>query len=568
MAKERDVNGNNSVEEAYTELLMHEFPNGVVPEKEEGKTEENNNVFEEKKAEAENASGENTREALSEAAEKFADGGEPEDIKSHSEKNPFKRIAAWYKGLTKGKKIAATVGAAVIVLLIILIIFAAVFVLNKFNKIGTSIDTPKSYDDVIYDEDDFTEIDGQVGAAGFKEALYEWATAGDESSVMQSKNVLNVLLIGADSRTGSNSGNTDVMMVVSLNKKTKEIKLISIFRDCYLYIENGEYSTYHKLNAAYSRGGVDCLINTIQNNFKIKIDNYVMVNFESFKDVINAMGGVTVKVQEYEANYIENHFNIKMPVGDSVTLNGEQALIFSRVRGCDADADVSRTRRQRQVINAIIDEFQSASLTNLNKYIDTVLPYIYTGFSKGEIVSLAMKALAGGWVSYPRSELQMPPIEARASGYAGDMWIWIVDYQLAAHTMQTEIYGTSNITLEDGRRTIIDIYKGTAASGTSNSASGSKPLDSAETTVPVSGEETTVPVSGEETTVPVSGEEVSDIPENSENSGDGDNTSEPAGGENGEEVTTPEGEQNPDKTPPVTEPSDENEVKETGVQSE
>lgn len=567
MAKEKDVNREAFDEDAYLELLKEtqgeaadfdgstEFDAEIYgadnfEEADDELDEENfehfNKVHDEN---VENSDEDEDEDDESDEIEEF------EDISSNSqkEKNVFKRIAAWYKRLPKGKKIAATVGAVFILILVILIIVAAVFVINKFARLGTNIDDPLSYDDTIYEEQDFSELSGQIGSSDFHDALYEWATAGGEDTIMSSKNVINVLLIGADSRAGTNSGNTDVMMVISLNKKTKEIKMTSIFRDCYLYIEPEDSDGYYfKLNSAYRNGGIDCLINTIQNNFKIKIDNYVMVNFESFKEVINAMGGVTVDVQEYEANYIENHYKISMPIGENVTLNGEQALIFSRVRGCDADADVSRTRRQRQVINAIMNEFQSASLTNLNKYVDTVLPYIYTGFSKSEIISLGMKALAGGWVSYPRTEYQMPPADARyginASNTLG-AWVWLVDYQLAAYCFQTEVYGTSNIVLEDGRRTLIDIYFGNNGTGSSSGSADGKPVKVPETTVPVSGEETTVPVSGEETTAPESEVDVSQTENISEPVSEGETLPEVEGGGEGD-----------GNEPEVTEPASENNV--------
>lgn len=556
MAKEKDVNFTSEEEDAYLELLKETEADEAFDEDSDESLE---GFLQSEEKLSKKIEGDDSRDVADEENDDLDDEEESgddfsdeiteyEDKESNSvkEKNVFKRIAAWYRALPKGKKIAATAGAVAILILVILIIIAAVFIINKFARLGTNIDDPISFDDTIYEEQDFSELSGQIGSSDFHDALYDWATSGGDDAIMQSKNVLNVLLVGADSRAGTNSGNTDVMMVISLNKKTKEIKMTSIFRDCYLYIEPEDGNGYYfKLNSAYRNGGINCLINTIQNNFKIKIDNYVMVNFESFKEVINAMGGVTVDVQEYEANYIENNFNIAMPIGENVTLNGEQALIFSRVRGCDADADVSRTRRQRQVINAIMNEFQSASLTNLNKYVDTVLPYIYTGFSKSEIISLGMKALAGGWVSYPRTEYQMPPADARyginASSTLG-AWVWLVDYQLAAYCFQTEVYGTSNIVLEEGRRTLIDVYFGNNGTGSSTGSADGKPVNVPETTVPVSGEETTVPVSGEETTAPVTDENTSETEAVTE------------GVSEGEETTVPEGGDVGGDTPEVTEP--------------
>ncbi|MBO5856726.1 MAG: LCP family protein, partial [Clostridia bacterium] len=342
-----------------------------------------------------------------------------------------------------------------------------IFINNKFNMMGD----PEQYTDVIYEEEQFSDIDGDINASNFKDALKNWATTGNDQK-MSSKNVVNVLLIGADSRQGTNTGNTDVMMLVSLNKKTKQIKLVSFMRDSYLYIEGKNNSYCSKLNAAFSMGGPEVLLNTIENNYKIEIDDFVMVNFESFKSIIEAMGGITVDVQKYEANYANNRYKLSMPYGDDVTLNGEEALAFCRIRGCDADGDVSRTRRQRQVINAMINRVTNASVSDLNKYLNALLPYVYTGFSKSEILSLGMKAITNGWAFYERSELQIPTPETRTSGSMGS-WVWVIDYQLAAQTLQNELYGESNIVLEEGRTTLIDIYNGTSGSGSSDGGSSS-----------------------------------------------------------------------------------------------
>jgi LCP family protein required for cell wall assembly len=285
------------------------------------------------------------------------------------------------------------------------------------------------------------------------------------------------------------------MMLVSLNKKTKQIKLVSFMRDSYIYIEGKNNAYCAKLYAAFSMGGPETLLNTIENNYKIEIDDFVMVNFESFKSIIEAMGGITVDVQKYEANYANNRYKLSMPYGDGVTLDGEEALAFCRIRGCDADGDVSRTRRQRQVINAMINRVTNASVSDLNKYLNALLPYGYTGFSKSEVLSLGMKAITNGWAFYERSELQIPTPETRTSGSMGS-WIWVIDYQLAAQTLQNELYGESNIVLEDGRTTLIDIYKGTSGSGSSDGGGSSVIEDdnsgNNETTVPETTEENTV----------------------------------------------------------------------------
>lgn len=397
---------------------------------------------------------------------KFVDA---EERKKQS-KNPVLR---WFYNLSKSNQRLVKVFSVFLIFSIILGSALGIFIDNKFDMMGNVED----YNDVVYEEnlENMTEIDGDINASNFKDALKLWATTGNDQK-MKSKNVVNVLLIGADSRKGTNTGNTDVMMLVSLNKKTKQIKLVSLMRDSYLYIEGKNNSFCTKLNAAFSMGGPETLMNTIENNYKIEIDNFVMVNFESFKSIIEAMDGITVDVKKYEANYANNRYKLSMPYGDDVTLNGEEALAFCRIRGCDADGDISRTRRQRSVIDAMISRVKNASVSDLNNYLNALLPYIYTGFSKSEILSLGMKAITNGWAFYDRSELQIPTNDTCQSGSMGS-WIWVVDYQLAAQILQNELYGTTNITLEDGRTTLIDIYNGTTGSGSSSSSDTSKPLD-------------------------------------------------------------------------------------------
>lgn len=404
------------------------------------------------------------------------------NIKS-KENNPFKRFFKWFKNLSTVKKVIISIVAVILAIIIALVGAGGIFVIHKFSLLGSSFNDSDSNNDVIYEDEDFENIEIDIGSAGFKQSLIDWATIGNDRK-MTSKNVINVLLIGADSRNGTNSGNTDVMMLISVNKKTKELKLVSFFRDSYLYIEGKKSSYCTKLNAAYSMGGPETLIRTIENNYKIEIDNYVMVNFESFKSIIDAMGGVTVDVQQYEADYNYKKFKIALPVGDNVTLNGEQALCFVRIRGCDSDGDVSRTRRQRQVIDSILSKVKKASIGDLNKYIDILLPYVDTGYKKTEIISMGIKALTGGWANFERKQLQMPPEDCRTSGSA-NMWIWVVDYEKAAHDLQMELYGKSNISLTPDRVSIIDVYRGANYTGTNNLGEDNKADDVKITEAPV-----------------------------------------------------------------------------------
>ena len=452
------------------------------------------------------------------------------------EKNPFKRVAKWFKEQPPKKKVLVSILAVILAIVLVLVTILGVFVVQKLSLLGDG--NNGEYDDVIYEDGEFEDIEIDIGSAGFKQALIDWATKGNDKK-MSSKNVINVLLIGADSRSGTNSGNTDVMMLISVNKKTKQLKMVSFFRDSYLYVEGKNRSYCTKLNAAFSMGGPQTLIQTIENNYKIEIDNYVMVNFESFTAIIDAMGGIQVDVQQYEADYNYKKFKVTLPVGEGVTLNGKQALCFVRIRGCDADGDVSRTRRQRQVIDSMVSRVKEASVSDLNKYIDILLPYVETGYSEGQILSLGIKAITGGWANYERKQLQMPPEDCRTSGSA-DMWIWVVDYQLAAHKLQMELYGDSNITIKEDRVSIIDVYNGANYTGSSDTIGDNNNSGEAEVpdvTVPVITTENnnivvTDPINNYEPEPDVSENQSNDVTEN--NQGEIPDETQQSGGSSGD----------------------------------
>ncbi len=411
----------------------------------------------------------------------------PEEKIEEKTKNPFKRFGKWFKKLSKPRKIIFSVFCVILAIIIGIGAYVAIYVNGILNHLTNTEQNQQMINDMIYPEEQIDDLRIELGSEGFKQSLIDWATTGNNLK-MHSKNVVNILLIGADSRQGENKGNTDVMMLVSVNKRTKKINIVSFLRDSYLYVEGKSASFCTKLNAAFSMGGPEYLMKTIENNYKITIDDYVMVNFESFKAIVDAMGGIDVDVQQYEANYIERHYNISMPVGKGVHLNGEQSLIFCRVRKCDSDGDVSRTRRQRQVIDSMINRAKSATVSEITKYIEVLLPYVATGLEKNEIVNLAVSAVTNGWAKFERNNVSAPSEDCRYPGDA-DMWIWVIDYQKAAHDLQLAIYGETNIVLESDRTTIIDIYRGASYSGSGSSDSGYQAPVTQEPTVP----ETTEP---------------------------------------------------------------------------
>lgn len=366
----------------------------------------------------------------------------------------------------KSKKAALIILSVILVLIIALVGFGILFVNGKLNLIGydesTTIDTNQEFVEKDDDKMSFEEMDDATGS-DYKSILKNWATNGGEK--MSNKNVINVLLIGSDASAEepgrsniTDKGNTDAMILVSIDKVNKTVKLVSFMRDSYTYMDG--FDRYAKLNAACANGGPAYLVETIENDYKIEINGYALVDFDSFRQVIDVLGGVNVDVPQYVANYLSGSKGT-FPSGDNVLLNGDQALRFSRIRKSDANGDVSRVQRQRQVISALINKCKGASLSQINDVADVILANVRTNIGKKEILSYATQAVTDGWANYALTEITMPTPDARY-GYSGSAWIWVVDYPLAAQNLQKELYGTTNIVLDENRTTAITVVGGRA----------------------------------------------------------------------------------------------------------
>lgn len=359
------------------------------------------------------------------------------------------------KNNKKGKKILIAI--LCIFLAIVIALFAVGF--SYWKKITQA--PPPVEDTLVYDFDGETLpselVDDPVfeqmyegDAADYKTAVKSWVTNGGD--VMYSKNVINVLCVGVDTRNANTiSGLSDSMILVSVNTELGTITFTSIMRDCYAYLQSpsGDGS-FNKINSAFPFYGIDNLIDTIEGHFKVRIDGYAMINFALFKAVIDKFDGVTVPVKEYEAAYINANYGFDIQSGSAVTLNGDEALAFCRSRKCDNDGDVSRTRRQRTVLLGLLNKATTIKASEVAGYVETMMPYLETSYSEAEVITLGTRAVVSGWADYRVFQLLMPD-EASRTAHSGDIWYWEVDYPLAAQTLQLQIYGKTNITLNDDR---------------------------------------------------------------------------------------------------------------------
>ena len=208
----------------------------------------------------------------------------------------------------------------------------------------------------------------------------------DVSSVLKDKRPISILLLGTD--TGDlgrdDTGRTDTIIVATLNPETKTTTLTSIPRDTKVKVPDS-VNSYDKVNSAYTIGGVSTAIETIQDTLDIPIDYYVLVNMRGLTQIVDAVGGITIKpllTFKYE--------DADVTKGKTVTLNGKQALSYSRMRYDDPEGDYGRQKRQKQVIEAIVNKSLSVSaVSNYQKLLKSIGSNMQTDLTYGDMITIA-----------------------------------------------------------------------------------------------------------------------------------------------------------------------------------
>ncbi len=254
-----------------------------------------------------------------------------------------------------------------------------------------------------------------------------------------STEVINIALFGVDTRDFSeDSGRSDSMIVLTIDKKNNKIKLTSLARDTRVYVEG---HGYEKLAHAYAYGGAQLAIRTINSSFGLDIQDYVTVNFAQLADIIDTIGGVVVNVDQDEAdvmntNYIENEADRVTELGD-IRLNGAQAVAYSRNRYTGSDVD--RQARQREVLMALYHETLQKSVLEYPAILEKVLGMCETTLSSDRIMELGMWAVLG----HPQLDQFALP-SAGCDAYGGIMedgaWYFVYDLDVATDILHQYLY--------------------------------------------------------------------------------------------------------------------------------
>lgn len=244
------------------------------------------------------------------------------------------------------------------------------------------------------------------------------------TNVISDDNIFNILLIGTDTREDGRNGLSDSMILVSINKNTKEIVMSSFMRDINVQIPGYDGATWHKLNWAHSRGGAELLMDTLEFNFGIEIDYYAKVDFLAFADIIDSVGGLDIEITQAEATAMQDPMREQNRIlgnefgtdylydAGTYHMNGNQALAYSRIRKKVGD-DFARTDRQREVLSLIAQKVQQMDLKELDELAQNVIPNITTNMNKSIVKKLIFSSPF--YLNYERISQRIPYGDSKES---------------------------------------------------------------------------------------------------------------------------------------------------------
>lgn len=322
---------------------------------------------------------------------------------------------AWFMRLKTWQKVLLLVALILIVAMLIVGIVAYSYMHSIVDEIHNP--TPENYDLSLVD------VDGYI----------------------------NIALLGVDSRDMENIKGTrsDALMVVSINKDTNDVKVVSIYRDTYLKM--GDTSTYDKITHACVYGGPEMTVKSLNQAMDLNISNYVVVNFKAVADLVDAVGGITVNVEDYEIQQLNKYtiqtannigrkeYKLVEQAGPQ-TLEGVQAVSYGRIRKGVGD-DYKRTERMRTVLTLVFNKMKTMSFSEVKGLIDMMVPQVKTNLEMNDILGLAFR-LPGynivGSVGFPYD---------KTSGYLNKV-SYVFPVNLAANTtkLHQEVFEQADYT--------------------------------------------------------------------------------------------------------------------------
>lgn len=273
-------------------------------------------------------------------------------------------------------------------------------------------------------------------------------TVDEDIKFKEVPGITNILLLSSDARPGEDVSRSDSIMILTIDNINKKLKVTSLMRDMLVKIDgHGE----EKLNHAFAYGGPTKTIETIQNNFGIKLHNYVIVDFNAFVKVIDAINGIEVTIKDYELDELNKYIldgggseKDLLPAPGTYNLNGYQALSYSRIRKV-GNGEYERTERQRAVLQIALEKVKDMSTVKLVSLLNELFPYVKTNISLGNAMDYGFTALNVGKNCNFEIEQFRVPIDSISKGGIIDNkgWVFVIDKVETSKALQEFIFNNN-----------------------------------------------------------------------------------------------------------------------------
>ncbi|HBE9444513.1 LCP family protein [Clostridioides difficile] len=283
-------------------------------------------------------------------------------------------------------------------------------------------------------------------------------TYENEKEVLRQKNIgdfktvdgiTNILLLGTDKRGKKDGVRTDTMLIATIDTVHNKVKLTTLYRDVLVEIPGHGKG---KLNWAFNFGGIDLLKDTIEENYFLKLDDYVLLDFKSFIKVVDTLGGVDVNIEKNVLKEFNQHLNDiegnkaeKINSPGTHKLNGTQALSYARVR-YHSGGEQGRTKRQREIISSITNKMKTVSILKYPNILKSVIDNIDTSLNIKEILNLAYTVTK---INYNEIEMLSVPFEdiCKEGKYKKYGWVFRTDLYVTAQLLNMYIYQDKTVDL-------------------------------------------------------------------------------------------------------------------------
>ena len=342
----------------------------------------------------------------------------------------------------------------IILVFLALFVVCAVFLCSKLGKLDYHNGTvPEETVEEEVTREEMTDEEAEEHTEEIVLISDEEAEALGEAEVILSdaelffvEDVFNVLLLGTDERTSKFSTNAraDSIILLSLNKKDNTMKLVSLQRGMGVPVLEGQYKDqYDWITHMFRYGGADLMLKTVREMFNVDVEYYVRVNFNTFEQLIDSVGGVDITLDAEEADHLNRTRKTLTKEYSEVTagwnhLDGENALRYSRLRAIDSDWQ--RVQRQRNVIQAVFSSGGDMNLLEINSMLDEILPLVQTNLTSTDILGLISYVPAVLGEDFEQMTIPVKGTYGSMKGM-GNRTLYAVDFKTNSQILSEFLYG-------------------------------------------------------------------------------------------------------------------------------